>query len=685
MNIFLSDLISIFYWWFVCFALGLAIIPITTIIFADFFDKGYPLAKIISLGVITYIVWVVGMSKLFPFSNVLILAIICIVSFLSIFIVARNFDLFMKSIKSAWKFIVLEEFLFLILLTSWSIVRGFNPDIRGLEKFMDFGFVNSILNSKYFPPQDMWFAGLPINYYYFGHLITAVLIKLTNVPSSVGYNLMMSTLLAFCFSSSFSILGNLLFLSFAKIRSVYILIGGFIGAILLNFSSNMQPLYWFIKNKSMERYWYPDATRFIVSDFGASDNTIHEFPIYSYVVSDLHGHILNLPFVMVYVAFLIKIFLLKKISITDYLFISFLLCVFYITNTWDFPIYSGLLGLVMFGIFFKRTEILRSFLTTFKYYAYIILGSLFFCFPFLISFKNISQGIAFVDFHTPIWMLLVLWGAPVLVFVTYLFVAAVRKELLSRENVLVLGFFLVSVGLIVLPEIVYVKDIYIHEYQRANTMFKFTYQAFVLFSIVVAFSFTKFFIWIKLRYTKFVQFFTILPILGIFLLFCIYPYFAVRSFYRLSRYEGLDGEKWITREYPGEYKALQYIRKNSDSSTVIVEANGDSYTDFNMISSYSGVPTVLGWFVHEWLWRGGSTVPSERAQEVEKIYTSKSRAEVKKIIEKYNISFIVYGSQEKSKYPQFSKENILKIAEPVFTSSEVIVFKVVGQGQFHTP
>src|SRR5258708_38797604 len=33
-----------------------------------------------------------------------------------------------------------------------------SPDIHGLEKYMDYGFVNSILRSQYFPPKDMWFT-----------------------------------------------------------------------------------------------------------------------------------------------------------------------------------------------------------------------------------------------------------------------------------------------------------------------------------------------------------------------------------------------------------------------------------------------------------------------------------------------------------------------------------------------
>jgi len=68
----------------------------------------------------------------------------------------------------------------------------------------------------------------------------------------------------------------------------------------------------FQKNGNFQTYWYPDATRFIVEKFGAMDNTIHEFPIYSFIVADLHGHLLNLPFVLLFIGMLLRLFLFKK-------------------------------------------------------------------------------------------------------------------------------------------------------------------------------------------------------------------------------------------------------------------------------------------------------------------------------------------------------------------------------------
>ena len=90
----------------------------------------------------------------------------------------------------------------------------------------------------------------------------------------------------------------------------------FIVAAFLTFGANEvkadNPIpFWNLQPKfNFSNYWYPNATRFIPF-------TIHEFPLYSFVVSDLHGHVLNIPIVLLIIALLINIFykILKYFSI----------------------------------------------------------------------------------------------------------------------------------------------------------------------------------------------------------------------------------------------------------------------------------------------------------------------------------------------------------------------------------
>src|SRR3989344_8121337 len=100
---------------------------------------------------------------------------------------------------------------------------------------MDFGFVNSIIRSTYMPPVDMWFPPEAINYYYFGHFITAILTKISFLPSYITYNLMIATIFALCLLESFMI-GYYLVESKNTLRR---LLTGFIAGLLTAFAGNL--------------------------------------------------------------------------------------------------------------------------------------------------------------------------------------------------------------------------------------------------------------------------------------------------------------------------------------------------------------------------------------------------------------------------------------------------------------
>lgn len=679
---FSEDLLTILWWWFVLFGLGVIFLPTTLLLFKNFFDSGYAFSKVIAYLILSYSVWLLGSLKILPFTREGLIFLVILSLFGNLFLLARNWRELKFAITKKIGIFIFEEVLFFSALTCFALVRGFTPDIRGLEKFMDYGFVNSILTSTYFPPTDMWFTGGHINYYYFGHLISAVLTKLSGVDWGSSYNLMIATLFALTFTCSFSLTGNFFY---SRSQSVFgAFITGIIGALLVTLGGNFHTLFIAFKNifsgySPFLNYWYPDATRFIVQQFGANDNTIHEFPIYSFVVADLHGHLINLPSVLLMLSVIFSAFTAERFLKIHLLLLSFLFGVFYITNSWDLPVYGLVFSLSILYLSWKRYGLhVKTFVVPVLVGLGVLAGSFVITLPFHLTFENISKGVAFSDYRSPFWMLGVLWGGPAIITLLLIAFVFIRlKRRLETEDVFVGILLAVSWFLVAVPEVVYVKDIYIDSYQRANTMFKFTYQSFVMFALSSAY------ILIRVTGRRFAllkripfKFMVLLPVIAYAGILLIYPYFAIKSFYGLKTYKSLNGEYWLFKEYPGEYRALEWIRKNVKKKAVVLSAPGDSYSDYGVIQAYSGMPTIQGWFVHEWLWRGSPDEPNKRNADVETIYTSEDLVATRELLQKYNVQYVVVGKLERDKYINLKVNKFLTLGQLVFRSDGTDIYRV---------
>jgi uncharacterized membrane protein len=231
-----------------------------------------------------------------------------------------------------------------------------------------------------------------------------------------------------------------------------------------------------------------------------------------------------------------------------------------------------------------------------------------------------------------------------------------------------------ATALIIIPEIGYIKDIYVYEYRRANTMFKLVYQAFIMYSLAAGYIIVRLTSALKnpvLKNGYKVLFFLV------FVAHMIYPYFSIKSFYSTGQYQGLDGLAYLQKMYPDNYDAILWVDQNIKGQPVMIEASGDSYTTYNHISVATGLPTIQGWIVHEWLWRGGYDKPAARAQEVQTIYTSDNTAEIRGIIQKYNVQYIFVGAKEYEKYPKLDPDKFENLgAKIVFQSGKTRIYKI---------
>jgi len=552
--------------------------------------------------------------------------------------------------KEWWKWILVEEGLFLIGLVGLSVVRGFEPSIFSLEKFMDYGFVRKYMISEVLPVEDIWFAGKSLNYYSFGHFMVSVLVRIWGVGLEVGYNLALGFILGTGLSLSFGIITNLGERKRGSDGSW--LVGGVMGALLTCLGGNSYTWWYLLKHGSWQGFWYADATRFI-------ERTIHEFPGYSFVVSDLHAHLLDFPVVLVFMLMLVIWVKEKKKRVGVEMVMGGLLGVMMMTNTWDVLVY-GLVGIaVMVRVLVEEKRGKWGVLIdgVLKTGVRVMMVMLVVCWQWWISFEAIPSGLRRADEHSGLESWLILWGGHLLLMVLVWLVSGKEKV---RERLWLRGVVGVAVVLLLIPEIVYVEDIYTG-YPRANTMFKLTYQAFILMSLVVG--------WLvgwgwekgRKRGGKAVLLIAMVLWLGM----MVFPYQSFPVYYLgLKDYQGSNGLEWMRLEEGNKWEAVKYLEDHYDGRSLL-EATGDSYTRFNSVSAFSGTSSVLGWRVHEWLWRGGYDQVRERELNVKTMLEMKDEEVVVRLMSDYGIGWVYLGKEEMNGY-EVNKEGLEELGEVVW-------------------
>ena len=259
------------------------------------------------------------------------------------------------------------------------------------------------------------------------------------------------------------------------------------------------------------------------------------------------------------------------------------------------------------------------------------------------------------------------------VFLFFVFLKFKKKYKLSKNDIFVLILIILSTILIFIPEFIYVKDIY-PTYYRANTMFKLVYEAFIMLSVCSSFVIVKLIFSIK---NKAILIFFLAVTISLLCLVLIYPVFAINGYYgNLKTYKGLDGTTYLSSLYPGDYSLINWINKNIKGQPVVLEANGDSYTDYARISANTGLPTVIGWPVHEWLWRGTYDIVAPRIADVQTMYTTEDINTAKELIKKYNILYVVVSSLERQKYPNLNEQTFIKLGKLIYQNGETRLYKI---------
>ncbi|MCS7222371.1 MAG: DUF2298 domain-containing protein [Anaerolineae bacterium] len=322
-------------WWIAIEVIGLVAWPLGWRLCGNLADRGYGLSKALGLLLVSYVLWVTSSFGFLGNDLGSILASLLAVAACSAWALRRgdsSWAALRDWMRQYRRLIFFNEGLFLIAFVAWAIFRAYDPAIAGTEKPMEFAFLNGILRSDRFPPLDPWLAGYAISYYYFGYVMLAVLVRLSGVASAVGFNLGVASWFALTALGAFSVSYNLIHgirregerkprsirgLAFALLGPLFVaVLGNLEGVFEVLHARGLAPealLRWLdVKDLGTtppsgqwiptDNWWWWRASR-VIQDrdlLGRSIGVqpIDEFPFFSFLLGDMHPHVLALPFVL---------------------------------------------------------------------------------------------------------------------------------------------------------------------------------------------------------------------------------------------------------------------------------------------------------------------------------------------------------------------------------------------------
>lgn len=723
-----SDFFTFIIWWIALFALGFLFMPISSAVFKNFDDKGWMFSKVIAVAVCGYVQWLLSVVKLIPFTSYSCIIVCAVCATINIVLLATNKG--KREILPSKKFdlVYLEEIIFFVAFLLWTYMAGFNPAAHGTEKYMDFGFMQAMMKSTTLPAEDMWYSGKAFNYYYGGQYFAVFLTKLTGTKVEITYNLMRTLIAGFAFVFPFCIVRQMISDRMQEDGKRFFggvsLSGGLLAGGAVSLSGNMHYVIYALIMPLFGKtgYWFPDSTRYVGFDPPVEgDGTIHEFPSYSFVLGDLHAHVVNVFFVLVVIAVLyswIRNKEAKGLKQPVIYVCGLFLGIFQFANTWDFLIYFVVICGVLFFGNLKRLPVDKFLKESAIEWAAVLGISVLLSLPFSLTFDGgMVKGIGVVTIHTKFYQFLVLWGLPFIVCGTFMvkYLLGIKgksfdKFIKESSSVDLFAAFLslCAMGLVLIPEVVYVRDIYEGNSPRANTMFKLTYQAYIFFGMMMSYAISRFiFAEKKVKEKKTapssshgvteikpckkrikISAINVFGVVMACVLLSTFGYIgnAAKSWFtgfpNPSEYQTLDATAYLYDEdcvIKPDASAIKWLNENVEGRPVVLEADGTSYEGYNnRVSAMTGLPTVMGWYVHEWLWRNDLEDENERIKDIETIYTSSNKEETLQLIEKYDISYIFIGTQEYQKYNNLNKKILTSLGEVVFEEKNTALLKMNG-------
>lgn len=878
-----NDFVAFISWYLVTSLAAVAALPLTFRLFTFLPDRGYALARPLGLLATTYVFWLLASLGFFRNDSGSVIVAAGVVLALGAFWLNRSGLAQLRAWLMAQRGYVLGvEAVFLLAFGIWTWVRAYNPEIAGTEKPMEFMFINAILRSESFPPNDAWLSGHPISYYYYGYVLIAALVKVTGVASSVAFNLGLALLFALACIGALGVAVNLIALTKtadepetaeedaahrassvvtpafwpALLAPLFIVVAGnFYGIIALahanGWAANLpvpavyydfgtpkpgvdprflsdfeQPpgarvgllnIYEWLDLKGANTVPAENTTgRFVVDPgfwwwfsgarvtheknlTGKVDEAITEMPAFSFILGDVHPHVLGLPFVFIAIALALNWLLWAKTQplpensrsfiasvrrlpsvVFNLIFTAWLLGGLVFMNTWDFPMYLFVVVASLaagLGLAWGWDGLLKNWLVLVAFaLAVTILGVVLFL-PFYFTFQSQAGGILPnliypTRFQQTVVMfahvlmgavMVVLWLAwrgrevfdrraawwagggllaGLILVATALTLGATLNETLvtfvedalrplalseafslmlqrrlvdsftsllttamvglcvglgvgilrsrptlhasrftlAQPTILFTLVLLLTGALLVLgPEFVYLRDGF---GTRMNTIFKFYFQAWVMWGVAGAFG-----LWLISQYARVSIANAVTAVMSVAVTASL-VYTIAGVYSKAGQFNNLqptlDGLIHLKNGWPNEWAAIQWLNANVTGTPHVMEAVGGSYSEYGRIAMGTGLPTVIGWPWHEWQWRGSKYFDEHAAAregQVQEFYLARDWPATLALLDKYDIQYVVVSDLERRKYNRVDTRRFEQFMRVAFSAGDLVIYERLDSTQ----
>src|SRR5215204_5522013 len=295
-------------WYLVLAAVTWAFSPAVSWLCRPLPDRGVTLARPIAMLAAVYPAWLLASFHRVPYSGSAVTAVVIVAALLGWTLILRR-----RQADRAWLLsLVLVEVASLLLFAAYVWLRGYTPQILGTEKPMDVAFLASSTRGVTIPPPDPWFAGEPINYYYLGYLVHGTVGRLSGIAPEIGFNLALATIFSTTAVAAYGVASNAVRPWLGQRLAAS---GGLFAMFAVAISGNLYAPSRVIQDPfgTISPRWWDSVTGLgwrssrIVCDGARVDNrcpfpateTINEFPFFSFLLGDLHPHLMALPFTVV--------------------------------------------------------------------------------------------------------------------------------------------------------------------------------------------------------------------------------------------------------------------------------------------------------------------------------------------------------------------------------------------------